>query len=430
MERKINRYLYTKIIGDVVVVYNLLSKSVFALRKNDFDDIMSMNWALIRNIKPSLLSAMEKLGVVVPIDFDEISQIKMMNRKEIFDNYHYRLTINPTLECNFNCWYCYEKHPKSKMNEDVMSAVENHVKLKLDEKLLQALALDWFGGEPLIYFDDVIYPLSKRIKELSEGANILFNNSITTNGYLINDHMIDKFVDIGLTDSQITLDGDENMHNKIRFGKNKVGSFQTIIENINKMAEYREINSISVRINYTKETLKNINRIADVFTEKAKGKIVINFQQVWQDAFNNTISVDEHKNYLCSRGIKTGEDEFRNAYHVCYADKISQCVVNYDGRVFKCTARDFHSSQEDGILLSNGEIKWNMPVYAKRMGNATFENEYCFKCNLLPVCMGPCSQKMVEFRDGNNFGCICQRGGIKRILDSKIDKHYNQIKDL
>ena len=43
-----------------------------------------------------------------------------------------------------------------------------------------------------------------------------FSNSITTNGYLIDDDMIEKFKEIKLNSFQITLDGYQDVHDKIR----------------------------------------------------------------------------------------------------------------------------------------------------------------------------------------------------------------------
>jgi uncharacterized protein len=33
---------------------------------------------------------------------------------------------------------------------------------------------------------------------------------------------------------------------------------------------------------------------------------------------------------------------------------------------------------------------------AKRLSVSTFENKACLNCKMLPVCMGPCSQKLLE----------------------------------
>lgn len=110
------------------------------------------------------------------------------------------------------------------------------------------LALNWFGGEPLLYFDEIMFPLSKTIKEMTENNGIIFQNSITTNGYLMDKDRIEKFSEIGLNDFQITLDGDEITHNNIRFTKNGGGSFRRIIENINYLSGF-DANTIVVRIN-------------------------------------------------------------------------------------------------------------------------------------------------------------------------------------
>ena len=40
------------------------------------------------------------------------------------DDSTFELIINPTLDCNFHCWYCYENHLKgSKMDEGIVSAI-------------------------------------------------------------------------------------------------------------------------------------------------------------------------------------------------------------------------------------------------------------------------------------------------------------------
>jgi radical SAM protein with 4Fe4S-binding SPASM domain len=115
---------------------------------------------------------------------------------------------------------------------------------------------------------------------------------------------------------------------------------------------------------------------------------------------------------------------------VCYADLEGQVVINYDSKIYKCTARDFKEEYSYGELLQNGEIKWNIPLLSKRLGNSTFENKFCLRCNLLPVCMGPCSQKMVEFPENYDekfFKKFCLKDGVIEIIKEKLENHYNKI---
>ncbi|MDR2408090.1 MAG: radical SAM protein [Bacteroidales bacterium] len=425
MKYKLSKYLYTQHNDDIVVIYNLLNNFIFALSQEKYLRLQNPDLCELKESYPVLFSAMEKLSVIVPDDFDEINQVKLMNRKTVFDTRQYRLTINSTLECNFHCWYCYEEHPKGRMTEDTMQAISNHIKLKIEEKSIQCLHLDWFGGEPFMYFDEIVFPLSKYLKQLVEENNIVFSNMATTNGYLLNEKRIKQLSEIGLTQFQITLDGNEEMHNKIRHDKQK-NSFRTIIENINLLSEYPD-NIITVRINYTDKTLSGINDIMDFFSENAKNRISVMFQQVWQDAFKKYLSCESNKKEFEKNGFKVHKHHL-NKGRVCYADVLQQAVINFDGRVFKCTARDFNKTKEDGLLLPDGEIQWNMPMLAKRMGCATFENEHCLACKLVPVCLGPCSQKMMEFTKGQDFQPICLEGGIKAILDENIKIFHNNIK--
>ena len=85
---------------------------------------------------------------------------------------------------------------------------------------------------------------------------------------------------------------------------------------------------------------------------------------------------------------------------------------------------------EDGRLLKNGVIEWNRQLLSKRLGRATFENEYCLDCDLLPACYGPCSQKMMEFGGTKDeFQRICYRGGVVLILERLMNEYYeNELK--
>ena len=44
-------------------------------------------------------------------------------------------------------------------------------------------------------------------------------------------------------------------------------------------------------------------------------------------------------------------------------------------------------------MLKSGEIDWNDGILSKMFVKATFENERCENCRVLPLCMGPCIQK-------------------------------------
>jgi radical SAM protein with 4Fe4S-binding SPASM domain len=59
--------------------------------------------------------------------------------------------------------------------------------------------------------------------------------------------------------------------------------------------------------------------------------------------------------------------------------------------------------------------------------NAMISYIYCKNCNLLPACMGPCSQKMVEFSPDKDFRTICQQDGVRLVLEEQVDNFYKNF---
>ena len=71
-------------------------------------------------------------------------------------------------------------------------------------------------------------------------------------------------------------------------------------------------------------------------------------------------------------------------------------MINYDGSIHKCNGRTLSPLTKYGVLNNDGSLDIDENLLAKRLAVATFENKECLSCKMLPVCMGPCSQKMLE----------------------------------
>ncbi|WP_081580599.1 SPASM domain-containing protein [Bergeyella zoohelcum] len=91
--------------------------------------------------------------------------------------------------------------------------------------------------------------------------------------------------------------------------------------------------------------------------------------------------------------------------------------MNYDGNIFKCTARDFTSENSEGVIDDEGELIWNDKFYVRR--NIKFSNAPCLECKILPICNGSCSQHYIE-NIGKGF-CI---------YDFDESKKINQVKQI
>lgn len=383
--------IYNSLTDDFVllepVLYDLYSA---AKVEKQFNDLMLYHTNLYEILKDK--------GIIVGESLDEIEQVKELRQKVDFNEDKFHLTINPTMNCNFKCWYCYESHIKNSiLDNSTLEKIISFIENKVNE--VKVFHLSWFGGEPLLYYNRNVLPIIKQAHTKCKQKSVIFSCSFTTNGYLITDEMICDFKEFGVQNLQITLDGNEHEHDKVRYVHRNKGSYKTIVENIFKLCK-NGIN-VSVRINYTKDKLNSVSDIYDDLIQLdyfARKFLKVDFHKVWQteDTKSSREKVIKLMDDFSIAGFKVGSiisnvDFVRNS---CYADKKNHATINYDGNVFKCTARDFKIENREGIINSNGKIEWN-EKYHKRL-DSKFKNKPCLSCRLLPICNGGCSQQALE----------------------------------
>ena len=440
-KHKTSQYNYSIDYKGKKLLFNGVTGAGFCMTNAEMDVLLPLLTDLeqFQAKYPDDFERLEKLGYIISAERNELEYLKFKHHEMVFLDKNYRIFVNPTLDCNFRCWYCYQEHPKGYMSEETMNRLKKHLKLKVENKEITSLNLSWFGGEPLLYFYEVVYPLAKFAKELCEKNNILFISNITTNGYLMDEEMIKKMNEIGLHGFQITLDGHRERHNKIR-NENGKPSYDKIIENINLLYKHIDNVGITLRINYDNQTLKNRQAEAilnDIEPENRK-KIHIDLQHVWQTAKQkNKQSANDVSNLIATAknagyntisyvgGITTGQ------FYNCYVSKYYHVEINYDGKVYKCTARDYTEPYEMGEMSEDGTIKWNEDRISKLYGSATFDNPICRKCAYLPLCWGPCAQKMVDYKEAG-IEWFCMNKNMDRTMSERIIDTYessiNKIK--
>lgn len=311
----------------------------------------------------------------------------------------YELIINPTMNCNFKCWYCYETHIKdSKMSQETIDNVIRFIENTItSNKDLKKFYLSWFGGEPMLYYEKVISPILKKTYTLCKENNIEFSSNFTTNGLLIDEKRILECKTFGVDHFQITLDGHRERHDKVRFINKEKGSYDAIIKNIKLILKNKLF--VNIRLNISDETLDgNLEKIINDFSDltyEDRSYMNFSFHKVWQEEKNIDIDISNLVNSFKQEDFSTStiidSDNVRNS---CYADKKNHATINYNGDVFKCTARDFKTEDREGVLMNNGTVEWNQKYY-NRM-DSKFKNPPCLECKILPICNGSCSQNAIE----------------------------------
>lgn len=305
--------------------------------------------------------------------------------------------------CNFRCWYCYESHkPKTTMPDDVilktkkfLENISNHFK---------NIEMSFFGGEPLLEFNRIVMPLSDHLRILADSKGISYNISFTTNGYLITNDIVDKLKNFNVSLLQITLDGNEECHNKVRTSSTE-NSFRKIINNIHKLAKAKL--PVLIRINVTNENITGaleVPRFFDDLNIKEKRYLHVIVQQVWQDSSNDILdNIWELYSRFYEYGIMPWPRKFNFIKDICYADRLHSAIINYNGNIHKCTAMDFEDNLSDGILNENGEFD-TLLAFNQRMQKRK-NNRICDTCRIRPICNGGCLKHLIKNKSAENY-CI------------------------
>ena len=398
-----------KLGNNRLLIYNALSDRFLILRD-------ASSFRGIRNLYESSTSFAKQLceiGTFINDDKNEVSAVNDIIQRTDNDDTFFMLHINPTLDCNFRCWYCYEKHLKgSMMQSDTLECLKKYI-FRTFEKFpkLKKFHLAFFGGEPLMGFASAVKPLIGTSSEKAAEKGIDFAISFTSNGYLITPEIIEYLKQFNCA-FQITLDGGESAHNRVRYGKGGEESFRRIIDNIKRLAE-ADIRCVC-RINYTSDNIESTESIYNAFDGKKRKNLEIDFQRVWQDrpAFEYETERDvEIDNFVRKQIRRYEESGFRTSYYKpqggiwnsCYADKRNHVLVNFNGDVFNCTARDFNTENRSGFLNDVGKIEWKKEYMARRW-NCKFIKKVCHKCRIAPLCGGGCRQQAMEHYDSEQ--CI------------------------
>lgn len=387
-----NIYLCANFRNDTFLILN---KEIFELyEKNDFNSLK----VTYNPVYQRLIDG----GFLIENNKNEYQEILLQRQEAINSNEEYHLIVNPTLDCNLSCWYCYEnKIAHSKMDQTTIWAVENNIKWQYEQSNYSQLKLSFFGGEPFFYYK-AIKEIILFAKLFCEQKNIYLQLDFTTNGTLLNDTILDFLKDYPCT-FQITLDGNKEQHNKIKYTKQRhFDAYSQTVRNIHKILDKIKNSYVCVRINFDRETLLGFDSIlSDLQTlDRKRTKIIL--KKVWQ------VKANEISRDLILKVIDTlFANNFIIDYYmqggVCFADRKNEAVINFDGNVFKCTTINrFDEVNALGTLDPNvGSIKWNEEkmTYTKYFVPPSL----CQKCCMFPSCGGPCQKKLPNIKKWTCF---------------------------
>ena len=195
--------------------------------------------------------------------YEDIAKNFKTNKQEIK-----ALCLHVAHTCNLNCEYCFASQGKYHGERALMPFEVG--KRALDFLIKNSgtrhnLEVDFFGGEPLMNFD-VVKKLVKYAREKEKEYNKNFRFTLTTNGLLIDDEVID-FANKEMSNVVLSLDGRKEVHDNLRKTITGQGSYDIIIPKFKKLVNARGGKNYYIRGTFTHNNvdfLKDILHMADL----------------------------------------------------------------------------------------------------------------------------------------------------------------------
>jgi len=375
----------------------------------------------------------------------ELAKAGQLYTKDVYENYIFdfknRQTIVKALclhiahDCNLACKYCFAEEGEYHGRRALMSYEVG--KKALDFLVANSgnrinLEVDFFGGEPLMNWQ-VVKDLVAYGRSLEEPHNKKFRFTLTTNGVLLNDEVL-EFCNREMANVVLSIDGRKEVHDKMRPYRGGQGSYDGIVPKFQKVAESRDQMNYYVRGTFTHHNLdfsKDVLHLADLGFEQISVEPVVappEEDYAIQEA-DIPVLLEEYDKLAKEIIRYRKEGKGFNFFHFmidleggpCVAKRLSGCgsgteylAVTPWGDFYPC--HQFVGNEEflmgnvdDGIVRTDiRDCFKTCNVYAK---------EKCKKCFAKFYCSGGCAANSYNFHgninDAYDIGCELQRKRIE-----------------
>ncbi len=391
---------------DGEILLNEMTNAILYVDKENMSDVekaldgnFKVNERVIRNLSEG--------GFIIPDDFDETDRLKSRFNAYKFSSKFLRLTIALTMECNFNCRYCYQGQliPITRPNMHLQFSDEMiKATLKATESLMKSerphiLSITYYGGEPLLEKEKLL-KFSRAYQKMSKKYGARYSSFVVTNGYLLTRKVAKELVDAGVTAALVTLDGTEDFHNRYRPLKNGGPTFETVYENIKNSAD---IIDITIRTNISKRSVSSVKKLIKKLADDGVSRIGFDFQMI-EIARGLPLKFSDEL-FTLEEFAKVETDLYREIFKYfpdykfnpfskikparCDALCKNSFVVEPDGKLYKCWGEVGSSKANIGKINADGSIAFNHRLDSW-LAYSPFEDEECKNCKILPLCMGGC----------------------------------------
>lgn len=345
------------------------------------------------------------------------------------------LCLHIAHDCNLACRYCFAEEGEYHGRRALMSAEVG--KQALDFLVANSgnrrnLEVDFFGGEPTMNWE-VVKEIVRYGRSLEEPHNKKFRFTLTTNGILLNDEMM-EFANQEMSNVVLSIDGRKEVNDYMRPCRNGKGSYDLILPKFQKFAELRNQTNYYVRGTFTHHNLdfaEDVLHLADCgFQQISVEPVVAGPEDDYAIREEDLPQLMEEYDKLAKEMvIRNQEGRGFNFFHFmidleqgpCVAKRLSGCgsgteylAVTPWGDLYPChqfvgEEKYLMGNVKDGITQEEIRDEFKLcNVYAK---------DKCRDCFARFYCSGGCAANSYKFHghinDAYDIGCELERKRIE-----------------
>lgn len=360
------------------------------------------------------------------------------------------MCLNVSHTCNLSCNYCFAKGgryhgPEATMTWDVAKAAIDF--LLENSGSHYNLDIDFFGGEPLLNFD-LVKKTVAYAKSKEDEYNKHFNFTLTTNGVLLDDEIID-YLNENMKNVVLSLDGRKEKHDEFRKTLDDRGSFDKIVPKFQKLVQKRGDKEYYMRGTFTANNLD--------FTEDIKTYLDLGFKRtslepVVGNSKEDYALKDEHLEKIYDEYEKLADmmidgidkdDEFIFYHYMidlnngpCVHKRISGCgsgteymAVTPMGDLFPCHQFVGNDDFKIGNVFDG---IGNFDLIEDFKKNNLYSQEKCKDCWAQMYCSGGCAANNFnatgDINEIYDYGCKLFRKRIEMALAVKVHEFLKESK--
>lgn len=426
---RFSKFVHSFRRNGILALYHSLTHQVIYLDDNVFREVSKRmkSKESQEKVRQDILEELIKQGFLVSLDYNEKRKIQEVCDRFLGKPIFRILYLLLTDVCNLRCRYCFiegampKDHAFSWMSEETAIKGLNFFSQLLErnpsDRKFGPPSIFFYGGEPLLN-QKVFLSALNEITRLKKQGGLPSDVSVSllTNATVLKREVLKSIVEnkVGVS---VSLDGPKDFHDANRMFANQKGTFQTVIENVQRLQKEGVNVSISCTISQ-----KNLDQLEEVF------QWMVSELQLKGLGFNMLLDlpgvVQSDEEYA-----KKATEKIIACYQVArergiYEDRImrkikafvkkslhlvdcggcgNQIVIAPNGRIGPCHGYMSSGRFFPGDINDSNFDPFQDPVFIEWSSRSPFNISKCHFCEAIGLCGGGCPYN-AELKSGSIWG--------------------------